>query len=319
MNKKIARNIVSFLFFFGFLVFAVHAFSFVSSSAALASFEIPFLPDNVRKIGEQGGETISVPYFTDINLSDQGTRGIVLLIKRVIRFLQYVFGSIGVVFIFIAGYRLLIAGGQIEEVATAQKKNVQWILIGFVVITIADQVVNNVFFRNEGAFLDNPVAAQAAAQEGVKYLRQIVDFFVAFVGTVAVLAIIVSGMRMVMSPGNEEVINAQKKVFMWAAIGLVMISLADRIIYIFYGDAGQKGINVQAGLVEIAGFTNYILMFLGVIAAASLVYAGILIIANFGNAEVTSKAKKVVIDVIIGVAIAFSAYTIVSAIVRLGQ
>ena len=157
-----------------------------------------------------------------------------------------------------------------------------------------------------------------AADEGVKYIKQVINFTVAFVGTIAVLTIVLSGMRMLMSPGNEDVMNAQKKVFMWSVMGLIVITMADRIVYIFYGEAGKKGVNVKAGLVELAGITNYILGFMGVLAAASLVYAGVIMLVNYGNTEAVGKAKTVVRDVMIGIVIAFSAYTIVSAVVRLG-
>lgn len=314
MNKKIVHIFIVILAVFSALIVS----DFACSAVFAQTFEVPFLKGGDTTLGEVGDQKFSFPVLSDV--TNLGEVGFEFILKRIIRYLQYVFGAIGVLYIFIAGYRLLVAGGGIEEEATKQKKNLQWIVIGFVVMTIADQTVNRVFFPKASieSFLQTEEATIMAAKEGLKLLRQVVDFFVAFVGTVAILTVVLSGMRIIMSPGNEEVINAQKKIFMWAAMGLIIITMADRIIYTFYGESGQRGINVRAGLVELSGIANYILGFLAVLAAASLIYAGILMIANYGNDEAVSKAKTVVKDTAIGLVVAFSSYTVVSAIVRLG-
>jgi hypothetical protein len=339
MNKKIVQNIAHFLAVFVIITVSVIGVSLLQSDTCYskedaqkkASFEVLFLDEGEdTKLGEvrvaPGEAGVQEFRFADLNLTQgRATERMSEIVKIVVRFLQYVFGGIGVVYVIIAGYRLLVAGGQVEEQATKQKHNLLWIGIGFAVMTIADVAVNRVFFPQaatgevQEGFL-TPGQEQvtiAAAKQGVVLLRGVIDFFVAFVGTVAVLTIVLSGMRMVLSPGNDEVISSQKKIFMWAVIGLVIITLSDRLVNIFYGESGQRGIDVQSGLVELAGLTNYILGFMGIVAAASLIYAGVLMIANYGNQEAVSKAKTVVRDVLIGVVIAFSAYTIVSAIVRI--
>ena len=336
MNKKIVHKLVVFFLFFTVLLGSVGVFSYTQSLVTYAKegaegvegekpkAEFGIMFDGSESLGtvdynKEGKEEkfeVSFPLVKDIK--SQGKQGIVVLIERIVDYLKYIFGGIGVLFIIIAGYRLLIAGGQIDEEISKQKETIKWVAIGFIVITIADLAVTNVFFRGEGKFLDSPELAIRAAEEGVKYIKQVVDFIVAFVGTIAVLTIVLSGMRMLMSPGNEEVMGAQKKIFMWAAMGLIIITMADRIVYIFYGKSGEKGVNVKAGLVELAGITNYILGFMGILAAASLIYAGVIMLVNYGNTEMVGKAKTVVRDVMIGIVIAFSAYTIVSAIVRIG-
>src|SRR5690606_23650921 len=40
--------------------------------------------------------------------------------------------------------------------------------------------------------------------------------------------------------------------------------------------------------------TNYVLGFLGLIAITAIIYAGILYVANFGNDDMTGKAKNII-------------------------
>jgi hypothetical protein len=299
------------------LVIALTLYGHVAIGSAHAQFSIPYAKDpavdqNVN-LQDIDGQNIA---FVNIQ-ADTGVRGLIAIIKRVLRYVEYVLGGIGVVYGIIAGYRLLVGGGKIEEVATQEKTTIQWLILGFVVIALSDVAVNQIFFRDQGTFLQSEAQAKEAARFGAEQIKAVVNYFVAFIGSIAILAIVNSGIRIIISPGNAETVTNQRRVILWASLGLILINLADRLVFVFYNEGGTQGINVQAGLVEIAGLANYLLGFLGIIAAASLIYAGILTIANFGNPEAVSKAKNVVRDVALGIIIAFSAYTIISAIVRI--
>jgi type IV secretory pathway VirB2 component (pilin) len=64
----------------------------------------------------------------------------------------------------------------------------------------------------------------------------------------------------------------------------------------------------------IVGWTNFALPFVSVLAIAALIYAGFLYITALGNDEQTQKAKKIILWVVIGIILIFSAYAIVNTI-----
>jgi PKD repeat protein len=61
--------------------------------------------------------------------------------------------------------------------------------------------------------------------------------------------------------------------------------------------------------------TNYVLGFLGLIAITAIIYAGILYVANFGNDEMTGKAKTIITYVAVGILVIILSYAIVNALV----
>jgi hypothetical protein len=77
---------------------------------------------------------------------------------------------------------------------------------------------------------------------------------------------------------------------------------------------GVAGINYASGLATIAGVTNFIATLIGVLSVISIIIAGMLWVANFGNTEIADKSKKVILGAIIGVILSVSAYAIVNSI-----
>lgn len=75
-----------------------------------------------------------------------------------------------------------------------------------------------------------------------------------------------------------------------------------------------KGNSYGSAIGIITGWTNFVLPFVGVIAIAALVYAGFLYITAAGNEEQTKKAKNIIMWVVIGIIIIFSAYAIVNTL-----
>jgi len=78
-----------------------------------------------------------------------------------------------------------------------------------------------------------------------------------------------------------------------------------------------QGIQVGGGNLSnlIVMITNYVLGFLGLTAMTAIIYAGVLYVANFGNDEMTSKAKSIIIYVSIGILVILLSYAIVNALV----
>ena len=90
---------------------------------------------------------------------------------------------------------------------------------------------------------DNPQAVSAATggQGSVRSLAlSIVNFFLGFLGLIAVVMIIVGGFFYVTASGNQEKIEKAKKIIEYAIIGIVVILLSFAIVNTVLG-AGTGG------------------------------------------------------------------------------
>jgi len=78
--------------------------------------------------------------------------------------------------------------------------------------------------------------------------------------------------------------------------------------------AYYKG-NTYSNLIGmISGWTNFVLPFVSVISIAAIVYAGFLYITAMGNEDQVGKAKNILLFVVIGIILIFSAYSIVNTV-----
>jgi len=57
-----------------------------------------------------------------------------------------------------------------------------------------------------------------------------INYFLTFVGVIAVAFIIYAGFLMIIAQGEEEQVTKGKKIIIWAAIGLLVIMLSFAIV-----------------------------------------------------------------------------------------
>lgn len=237
-------------------------------------------------------------------------------ILNVIDFVKYLLGSIAVIYITIAGVKLIQAGGKIDEESQKAQENIKYILYGLGLSIIADVLVTEVFFGEYGECLASESNAQACAEQGSLQIRGIYNLIQAFVGSIAVLVIILSGFRMVTSAGEEEVIGKQKKRIAVALIGLIVIGISEFVVKDFiFPEAGTKAVAAEKGVEMIVNITNFASGFVGTISFVFLIYGGWHYIASFGNPEKMGKAKKIIIGALLGIVIAIAAFAIVNTFI----
>jgi len=80
-----------------------------------------------------------------------------------------------------------------------------------------------------------------------------------------------------------------------------------------------SGISTEDSAIKlIAGWTNFLLPFAGVLAILSIIVGGFMYITAFGNEEQTGKAKKIIMWSAFGLILIFSAYAIVNTLIKVG-
>lgn len=123
-------------------------------------------------------------------------------------------GVIAILMLIVAGFRLLVSGGN-EEVQTKVKKQVMWLVIGLFVIGVAEFVVQDFLFPAKGEVIPE-------AQQGRKLIVDFTNFASGFVVIVSIVSSIYGGYLYVIATGNEENTAKAKKVLIGAIIGMII-------------------------------------------------------------------------------------------------
>jgi hypothetical protein len=150
---------------------------------------------------------------------------------------------------------------------------------------------------------------------------RVVDNVRYIIGAIAILLIIVSGIKLVMSQGNEEVYSKQVSTILYSIVGLFIIGLAGEIASVFEVDRGgflsdpnvslQKS-QVFSRTVEIVmTFIKYII---GSVSVLFIVRNGLILITSGEKEEELSKTKKNIFYGFLGLIIIMMANPIINNI-----
>lgn len=288
----------------------------ISSPEVLAgNINIPFGHDTVEHLPSVGlTETVVNGQLVS---EGEGVEGFRKIVNILLSSMSFMLRAIALFILFAAGFVLVSAQSSVSEQAEKQKMNVLYVLVGLVVFGLASDFVYRYFFVAEGEYIFDEATAVLVASSLAQRIKQLLNLFLSFSGAGAILTLVISGMRGLLNPGNDEVIEQQKKILGYTAVGIIIIGLADTLVnQIVFPSGGYDGVNVSALEVQLRGLSNYLLGFLGVIAFVTFVIAGVVMVINFGNDDLVSKAKAAMKNVFIGCIVAFSAYTIVATIIR---
>jgi hypothetical protein len=273
------------------------------------------LPLNTEEYVKQG-----------LNVAPQGMSGQKMAIDVILRSLGYVktiTAGIGILMITIQGIKLIMAGGNPEEITKA-KTALTYIIIAFVMISMSLEIAK-IFDMSTGTILNTPANMIKHIQLFDKQVQVLITFIKYIIGAIATLNLFVAGVQMATQGGETEVITKQKARIFISIAGLVMLYLGDiainKVFYVldknvYSGVSGAKPyMSASEGVRQVIGITNFVVSFLGVLCVLMLIYGAFLYALSGGNEEQTGKAKKVFLTTFIGVVLIFGAFAIVSTII----
>jgi hypothetical protein len=302
--------------FFSFFFLA----TFVPAAFANRPITIPFTPDSVQHLPNIGVSQVMLQDGTQVS-QGEGIEGFRQLVNVILGSVGLLLRSVALFVLFAAGFVLVTAQNSASEQVEKQKMNVLYTVIGLVVFGLSADFIYNYFFINEGSYVvvgeGSEAAAIKVALDFGKRIQELLNLFLSFSGAGAILMLVIAGMRIILTPGNEEEMGHQKKIVMYTAIGIVIIGLANTLVnQIVFPDGGYSSINISALEIQLRGLSNYLLGFLGIILFVVFIISGVVMVANFGNDEVISQAKSAMKNAVIGSFVVFSAYTIVATLIR---
>lgn len=157
--------------------------------------------------------------------------------------------------------------------------------------------------------IELPTFSGEGADVIVSAIRRFLDFFKLLVTPLAILFIVIMGIRMVAAGReNEEVITKSKNFIRYALEGLIVIFMADSIIEVFFGPEGEVLRGGEEGAIEAGkkvstlfrGVYSLIQVVIGAIAVFVLVTAGMRYVGGSFSEDQIAKAKKQITWAVVG-------------------
>ncbi|MDP3975715.1 MAG: hypothetical protein Q8P95_02250 [bacterium] len=264
--------------------------------------------------------------------SGGGAAGVVTVTQKVFATVKGLLGPI-LVFLFAGlGINLIVARGQEEEMNKAGK-NFLYLLIGTAFVIFAQFLSDTITLYSVDdenkvfGFLTDAERAKAATTLFSSQLELVIIFIRYMLGGIALFYTIKSGAVIIFASGEEETVTKEKETFMYGFVGFVLIIISNVLVDAVFDlnsspplpDVGEvnpyavsHSVNVGDGIGLITNVTNFVLALFGSLALFTLVAGGALYALNAGNEERGKQATQLIYGSLLGLVIAFSAYTIVA-------
>lgn len=268
-----------------------------------------------------GGQT-KLPNYVDTGIhpdaaaeTKPGVATITSPIYYALDFFRYLISTIAFIYVIISAIKLTSTSN--EEEATKVKNGLVFGIIGFVLIQLADVAVKKAFFGEQGEAFQDVATAKLYAAETTTQLRGIIGFFEIFLGSVAVLVLVIRGFMLITSAGNEEAMGKAKKHVIYALAGLVVVGLSEVVVRGFIFPANGTALpDVNQGKHLIVSITNFLVGFVAIGAFLMLFYGGYSYVVSGGNEETKEKVKKIIFGAVMALILSMAAFAAINTLVK---
>lgn len=223
-------------------------------------------------------------------------------------------------------YGVALINSQEEEKLQKAKKMIGAAIAAIMLLYLAEPLTNAFYGGFAGGSLDENAAGKAittpeqSASLLTTEMTGIVSWLSTLVGTLAVTIIIVSGILAITSYGKEEG-GTQFKRTVGAVIFGVFLIVVKQVILDTFGltaEADPLGTpTIAPAIQKIVQIVSRLLEFTALFAAVVIVYAGILMILNFGNEEQYTKAKGILVRACIGLLAIGVSYAVIRLVMTI--
>ncbi|MBU0766839.1 hypothetical protein KKF55_03600 [Patescibacteria group bacterium] len=263
--------------------------SVLLTTPALAAY-VP--PPAVSAIGGATGGGLPIPYasFDAIFVGIAGA------------FVPLVYGVAGLV---IARAALLLIAEQSEGELSKFKTSIVSAIIAIVLVSIAEPI-SNALFGTSNLIANPDAASNLIAAE----LLGIVNLIEEPIAILAIIMIVVSGIRTVLDYGSSDGVANLRRTIISVLIGIFFIVTKEAFKTSIVGNNISDVKSPDAIINRIIDILNIILGYVTIIAVAVIIFAGFLMIVNIGKDEQYTRAKDIIIRVAIGLIVILTAAAI---------
>lgn len=284
-------------------VISAFAASLPISGGATGEFKEGDIP--IPAVGQTGQETVKV------------------LVLGGLVYLKAIITVVGILYITILGFQLVMAQGNEEEITTA-KKGLIYTIIAFAMISMSEDIAR-IFDQEGGTLLQSPQTILERVHLFDKQVEIAMTFIKIVIGAYATLMVVRSALSLITAGGNEEQTTKHKMSLLYSAGGLLLIYVGDIFINkVFFkvdknaysGITGvHPSVDAKEGVEQIVGITNTIVSFMAPFAILMLIVGAIMYATAGGDEEKMEKAKRLVIATIVGIIIIYGAFALISTVI----
>jgi len=243
------------------------------------------------------------------------------LLESLMSPVRVIMAAVGVSLIVLYGFQLVILGRD-EETVSRSKRALIWGIIGLALISISASL-SEVFNFSDGSFLGSEESIIERAGIFDDRVTLIIVFLKYILGSIAVFTIVRSGMVMITSGGNEENVTREKKNLIGGFVAIFFVIIGDlvvkKVLFNVTSNTNDNmavvSIDANAGVAEIVAITNFMVTFVGPLMVLGMVGGGLMYAMAGGDEEKAGKAKKILMNSIIGALIIYGAFAIVTTVI----
>lgn len=232
-----------------------------------------------------------------------GANGLVnYLVERVVVALEVGFVAVAILTLFLAAANMVIFAEQ-EDVVKQSRTQFVYAIAASAVVSLARWIALAFSPESTGADLVNTAVVNSGVGNVITYIKLSLSILL-------IANIVIQGMRIVNSQGEQEQVEKARKRLIASFIGAALILLANRIVL---------ALNPQLGgspqlAVELAGLANYLIAIVGFGAVVVIIAAGVTLILSV-NESFKDKAKTMVKTAVIALVAMLVSYALVTAFI----
>ncbi len=215
---------------------------------------------------------------------------------------RILFQGVAVFYILFFGIRMVFSAN--DEASKKARLGLLYAVVGFIFLNVGEFFFASFVPRaglNEPSLFDwkNIISIVITALRGIA-------------GTVAIVSIIISGYQIVISSasGADDAAAKYRRQILWSILGLIVIALAGEFQRIAFEGDVERGHGVIGSLLRL------MLLFVVPIGFAGLILGGFYFIFSGANDSLRTKGIKIVQGTLIAMVIIYSAYTVVTEVLK---
>ncbi|HID92024.1 TPA: hypothetical protein EYP45_02805 [Candidatus Peregrinibacteria bacterium] len=319
------KNILEYLTQKLCIVFGIIILCFVIIAPVFAgNINIPFNKEDAGLHVIPSGEDIVSQIAPD-----DGANQMVDIMVTIFHGMKWIIGFLAFLWIVISGV-YMVANSSDESAVGKAKKMMKYSIAGLFLMLLVEPLVLDILIGGGDGNLESTSVWDADRLKVVYdnftiQTRGVLDFLKTFLVFIAMVYVIMSGVKMMTSFGNDEQLSSAKSMFLPIGVGLLVIAFneffVDYVLYNWMFDGTEvtyapDGDNARVLIEEIINFLLYVLGFLALIAFVYLLYGGFLYITSLGNDDKAEEGKNIVINAIIGFLIIMFSYILMMSILN---
>lgn len=199
----------------------------------------------------------------------------------------------------------MILESQNEQAYSNISNSFIYVVTGFAVIACAGAYASALY----SPVLSSDPSANINVSAVDPALRSVANFLITMSAGIFVLIVVMAGLRMVASQGEQGEFDKWKKILVSNCIGVIIMLIAYFIVQ--WVAVRDSAIIVN----ELLGISLFLLTLVGFGCVIALVIAGILLIISIDEAY-KDRAKRIVIGTLLALAIVLASYTLIITFLR---